>query len=254
MALGGARRSGSEHDDDDAGQRDRQPRRPVGLLLLRRGRRSVRLVIVLLGLRGCRAGVDFVSAGRVVTVEKRATIVRDATTLEALRRLPAAPHVTAVASVAGGVAFGARDGSVHLLDLGTGVLRPAAGRHEGSVVAMAFSPRGDRLVTAGDDERLIVWDVRNANAVEAIATRGIGLVEDLAASRVDRFLPARGRAVATALAPDGGTLAMTTAGGTVELWDVASRRRLLEPQIAHAYGTSTAGRRRGASCRAWGPT
>ncbi len=55
---------------------------------------------------------------------------------------------------------------MRLLDLRTGTLRTAAGRHGGPVVAMRFSPRGDRLVTAGDDERLIVWDPRRATAVE----------------------------------------------------------------------------------------
>ena len=52
----------------------------------------------------------------------------------------------------------------------------------------------------------------------------------------DRPLPA-GRAehaVGAALAPDGGTLAMTTDGGMLELWDPRTRRRLVEPQIAHA--------------------
>jgi WD40 repeat protein len=247
---------------------------------------------------------DFVSDRRVVTAAKDATTVRDAVTLRPLRRFPAGGEATAFSRAAGLVAFGAQDGSLRLLDVRTGALREAAGRHEGPVAAMRFNSRGDRLVTAGADERLIVWDPRRAAAVETLAARGIGLVQDLEVAadgrtaysagrdgtliswdltgerrwerrfevrsatrqwrspfaatadgsqfavvvagggvdlidghtlrRTARFQPARGRAVAAALAPDGAMLAMTTNAGKLELWDTRARRRLVEPQIAHA--------------------
>ena len=250
------------------------------------------------------AHVEFVAGGRIVTAADDATVVRDATTMRPLRRFAAAEDAIAISPTAGLVAFGTEDGSVRLLDLRTGALRRAAGRHEGPVVAIRFSSRGDRLVTAGGDERLIVWDPRRATVVEQLATGGTGLVQGIAITRdggtaysagrdgtviawdltgeerwerrvavratapaetsrlgvtadgsrfavvaaggVDlfdvrtlrrtgRFRPARGRAVGVALAPDGKALAMTTDSGMLELWDPRARRRLVKPQIAHAY-------------------
>ena len=150
---------------------------------------------------------DFVSDGRVVTVAKDATTVRDVATLRPLRRFPAGGEATALSRAAGLVAFGARDGSVRLLDLQTGALRAAAGRHEGPVAAMRFSSRGDRLVTAGTDERLIVWDPRRATAVETLAARGIGHIQDLD------------------VAADGRTAYSAGRDGTVIAWDLTGERR-----------------------------
>jgi WD40 repeat protein len=258
-------------------------------------------------LPGARSSAlfGFLSARRVVMTTDGATTVRDAATLRPLRRFAAAAGATALSPSARLVAFGGGDGSVRLLDLRTGSMRRAAGRHEGPVLAMRFSSRGDRLITAGGDERLIVWDPRRAAAVETLEARGTGLAQDLDLARdartaysagrdgtviawdltgegrwerrfdvrstlqpwrasltatadgsqfaviaaddgvdlfdgrtlrrIGRFRPARGRAVGAALAPDGETLAMTTAAGRLELWDAGTGRRLSEPQIAHAY-------------------
>jgi WD40 repeat protein/DNA-binding SARP family transcriptional activator len=149
----------------------------------------------------------FVSAGRVVTAADSGTIVRDAATLRPLRRFPGVRDATVLSFAAGFVAFGAEDGSVRLLDLRTGALHALAGRHGGPVVAMRFSAGGDRLVTAGEDERLIVWDTRRATAVETLAARGIGLVQDLAVSRDGRTAYSAGR------------------DGTVIAWDLTGERR-----------------------------
>ena len=150
---------------------------------------------------------DFLSSGQLVTVAKEATTVRDAGTLRPLRRFRAGGEATAFSRSAGLVAFGAQDGSVRLLDVRTGALRTAAGRHEGPVAAMGFSPRGDRLVTAGADERLIVWDARRATAVETLAAGGIGLVQDLQVSA------------------DGATAYSAGRDGTVIAWDLTGLRR-----------------------------
>ena len=96
---------------------------------------------------------------------------------------------------------------MRLLDLRTGVLRRAAGRHEGPVVAMRFSPRGDRLVTAGGDERLIVWDPRRASVVERLAAGGTGLVQGLEITADGRTAYSGGR------------------DGTVIAWDLTGERR-----------------------------
>ncbi|MGZ8480909.1 MAG: WD40 repeat domain-containing protein, partial [Candidatus Limnocylindria bacterium] len=275
-----------------------------GLILHWDARTGSLLARTRLSTRRAPAHFEFVSGERVVMAGDDATVVRDAATLRPLRRFPEAEDATAISPAAGLVAFGTQDGSVRLLDLRTGALRTAAGRHEGPVVAMRFSPRGDRLVTAGGDERLIVWDPRRASVVERLAAGGTGLVQGLDVTadgrtaysagrdgtviawdltgerrwerrfdvsgaaparpsrlavtadgsrfavvtvdgvdlfdgrrlrRTGHFQPARGHAVGVALAPDGGTLAMATTGGMLELWDPRARRRLVEPQIAHAY-------------------
>ena len=160
-----------------------------------------------LSSRRAPAHFEFVSGGRVVTAADDATVVRDAATLRPLRRFPAAEDATAISPAAGLVAFGTQDGSVRLLDLRTGVLRRAAGRHEGPVVAMRFSPRGDRLVTAGGDERLIVWDTRRASVVERLAAGGTGLVQGLE------------------ITADGRTAYSAGRDGTVIAWDLTGERR-----------------------------
>ena len=104
--------------------------------------------------------LGFIGSRRLVTssAQDRATVVRDAVTLRRVRRFGFAGPVAAMSRSARMVAFGSRSGSVRLLDLRSGALRTAAGGHDGSVTAIGFSADGRRLVTAGRDERLIVWD------------------------------------------------------------------------------------------------
>ena len=160
------------------------------------------------------APLGFIGSGaRLVTgsADGHSTVIRDAATLRSLRRFAAFGSAATLSSAAGLVAFGARDGSVRLLDVRTGELRTARGRHEAAVVAMRFNPRGDRLVTAGSDERLIVWDPRRATALETLEARGIGLVQDLQ------------------VAPDGRTAYSAGRDGTVIIWDLTGERRWERP-------------------------
>ena len=76
---------------------------------------------------------------------------------------------------------------------------------------MRFNPGGDRLVTAGRDERLIVWDPRRASALETLEARGIGLVQDLE------------------VAADGRTAYSAGRDGTVIAWDLTGERRWERP-------------------------
>ncbi len=86
------------------------------------------------------------------------------------------------------------------------------GGHIGKVRALAFDPRDrDRLVTAGDDGQLILWDLGTRVPVAATA---------------DADLP--GRALDVAFGPDGTVLATAGADGWVRLWDAAT----LEPVAA----------------------
>ena len=77
-----------------------------------------------------------------------------------MREFPVAGSVAALSPARGLIAFGTRAGSVRLLDIRSGALDAGKGRHQGAMTAMPFSSDGRRLVTAGRDERLIVWDTR----------------------------------------------------------------------------------------------
>jgi WD40 repeat protein/DNA-binding SARP family transcriptional activator len=150
---------------------------------------------------------------RLVTssVKDHATVIRDAATLRPVRDFPVAGPVAAVSPTPGMIAFGYRDGTVRLLDIRSGKLHTGEGRHEGPVTAMRFSSDGRRLLTAGRDERLIVWDTRRATAFETLQTRGRGLVVHMAIARDGRTAYSAGR------------------DGTVIAWDLEGTRRLERP-------------------------
>lgn len=152
------------------------------------------------------------------SVRDRSTVIRDAATMRAVREFPIAGSVTAVSSARGVVAFGSRDGSVRLLDLRTGEHVTAKGRHEGPVTAIRFSADGRRFVTAGRDERLIVWDTARAAAVEELEARGRGIVVALAVSADGRIAYSAGR--------DGTVLTWisTACGGCSAPWPARRRR------------------------------
>jgi len=67
------------------------------------------------------------------------------------------------------------------------------------VLAVAFHSRGDRLVTAGSDGSIRIWDV--ATATELLSLRGH-----------------RRRIQHVQFSPDGETLASSSDDGTVKLW------------------------------------
>ena len=99
---------------------------------------------------------------------------------------------------------------MRFLDLVTGTSRTASGRHDGAVVRAAFSADGRTAVTAGEDSRAIVWNVRRAAAAETLAGHA-GQITGLAISR------------------DGRTLYTAALDGKVVIWDLAGDRRLGRP-------------------------
>jgi WD40 repeat protein len=171
------------------------------------------------------------AGSRLVTYSLRdgATVIRDAATLRAERRLPFSGHVAELNPALGVVAFGDRDGSVRLLDLRTGRMRTAEGRHDAAVTALIFSADGRTLVTAGRDEQLIVWDTESGVATETLQARGAGIIEGLA------------------VAPDGRTAFSAGRDGTVVTWDLQGDRRLERPLLVG--GRSLGGQRLLASAR-----
>ena len=139
------------------------------------------------------------------SAQDRATVVRDAVTLRRVRRFGVAGPVAAMSRSARMVAFGSRSGSVRLLDLRSGALRTAEGGHDGGVSAIGFSADGRRLLTAGRDERLLVWDTARAAATESLDARGRGPSTGVMIGRDARTAYSAGR------------------DGTVVAWDLEGR-------------------------------
>ena len=101
---------------------------------------------------------------RVLTVAGEALVVRDARTLTPVQarrdRLRGAASAIALGPDDRTVAVGGSDGSVRFVDLRTGAVRGASGRHGGAVTGTQFTPDGRSLVTTSEDGDAIVWDVR----------------------------------------------------------------------------------------------
>jgi WD40 repeat protein/DNA-binding SARP family transcriptional activator len=116
----------------------------------------------------------------------------------------------AVSSRADVAAFGQDDGSVRLLDLRTGAVRPMDRRATGKVIGAAFSRDGEVLATTSDDGTVAVWDVPTATLRET-------------------FTGHAGAAVGPVFSRDGRTLYTASHDGGVIAWDVRGDRRLGRP-------------------------
>src|SRR5262249_33259260 len=82
------------------------------------------------------------------------------------------------------------------------------------IKALAFSPREDLLVTAGEDDTIRFWDAKTG------------------AGQVARD-PGQGPFHALAFTPDGQTLFVGAIDGQVHVWDVARRQRR---RLLHSVG------------------
>jgi WD40 repeat protein/DNA-binding SARP family transcriptional activator len=154
--------------------------------------------------------IGFVAGGtRLLTSDDSTVIVRDAVTLRPLHRF--AVHTRARASAVSPdghlAALGAADGSVRFLDLRTGKVRRAAGRHDAPVSDARFTPDGRTLVTAGEDANVIVWNVADASATETLEGH----------ARTVRGV---------AVSPDSTTAYTASIDGTLIAWDLAGTRGL----------------------------
>src|SRR5829696_5910307 len=127
----------------------------------------------------------------VTTSDGGPTVVRDARTLRPLRSIGGGGETAALSPDGRTMVAGARDGTVRFVDTGTGASRPALGRH---------------AVTAGDDNRMLVWDVRRRAVRETFQSAA--------------------QITGLAISPDGRTLYAGGLDGKVVIWDLAGDRRL----------------------------
>ena len=139
-------------------------------------------------------------------------VLRDAVHLRPLRSFHVAGRAGASTVTPDGrlAALGAADGSVRLLDLRSGRVRTASGRHDGPVRDARFTPDGRTLVTAGEDTRVMLWNVAEARVSETLEGHA-GPIRDVAVS------------------PDGKTAYTASLDGSVIAWDLAGTRRLGRP-------------------------
>ncbi|WP_028066982.1 nSTAND1 domain-containing NTPase [Solirubrobacter soli] len=146
----------------------------------------------------------------VTTFEGGSTVIRDARTLLPLKRLSPGAQTAALSPDDRTVLLGGDDGSVRFLDLVTGEVRTAAGRHDGAVVEATFTADGATAITAGQDDRVMLWDVKHGEAGETLEGHS-------------------GQVTGLAVTHDGRTLYSSALDGKVLIWDLAGTRRLGRP-------------------------
>jgi WD40 repeat protein/class 3 adenylate cyclase len=196
----------------------------------------------------------------LAVVDRRGVFVYDARTARLIRTIPLHGFgqadlrlPVALSSDGGTIAIGRDDGSVDFVSLASGRVSVAAGGHSGPVVNLTFTPDGSRLVTVGDDDRVVVWDVASRSvdqtllghggAVHGVATDdrtlftssldGTVFAWDLSQTRSfgERFAASSGDELGDpvdspapyfALSPDGRTLAAPETDGRVIMWDIST--------------------------------
>jgi WD40 repeat protein len=105
------------------------------------------------------------------------------------------------------VGFGRGDGSVAFVDVGTGAITEADGRHDASVNRVSFAPDGETFVTTGDDREVIVWDASTRSIREVLTGHA-------------------GRVFGTAFDAEAATAFTGGLDGRVIAWDLTTERRI----------------------------
>jgi WD40 repeat protein/DNA-binding SARP family transcriptional activator len=146
----------------------------------------------------------------VVASAQEPTQILDARTLEPLERLPIRADRAALSHDDRTMLVGGADGSVRFIDLDTGKVSLASGRHGAPITAGKFTADGRSAVTTSADGGAIVWGVRRPAARETLKGHAGGIT-GLAISR------------------DGSTLYTAGQDSRVLIWDLAGRRRLGRP-------------------------
>jgi WD40 repeat protein/DNA-binding SARP family transcriptional activator len=158
--------------------------------------------------------VNVTSDGRRLVVDgANETIVRDAKSARILHRIHAVVGQVTASELSPDdrtLAVGGDDGSLHMVHLGSGETRTAAGPHGAAVDTIAFTPDGRAVITGNVDGQITKWDVRRAEVDETF-TGHAGAVRSFAVTS------------------DGHTLYSGGLDRSVFAWDLAGTRRLGRP-------------------------
>jgi WD40 repeat protein/predicted RNA-binding Zn-ribbon protein involved in translation (DUF1610 family) len=108
------------------------------------------------------------------------------------------------------MAWAGADGIVRFCSLGTREEVREFRRHDGNVYALAFSPQGAQLVSAGLDRKIRFWNIASGQMVDVVpALDGVGAHDDAI--------------VVLSFSPDGATLFSGARDGSLRLWTLGKR-------------------------------
>jgi WD40 repeat protein len=106
------------------------------------------------------------------------------------------------------------DSAPHVLDLTSGSVVAVLEGHTDAVFGVAISPDDSTAVTASDDGTLRIWDTRTWRSLAP----PLIVAEERSPDR---------RVLAIAFSPDGNHVAIGLGAGSLELWSIEARSRLL---------------------------
>ncbi len=164
--------------------------------------------------------------GRLLYAGPETTYSIDAKTLRVLRRYPIGAYTTGISADGGTIALGGLDGSVRLLDLGSGRVRRLAQVHNAGVTSEAFSPDGRTLATGDEDGTVVVWDLKQEKKIESLNGHTAEAFDVKSGGAIETLEGHTAAVWGSAFSPDGRTLYTTSDDSNVIIWDVAGDRGL----------------------------